>query len=115
MLTSYTVSASKPLPKKVGLTVKDVDRFSYGEFDDGEVALWAAGKAGWFEIEPSTKYKPVYDNMVEALKVYYFVAAKYRDQKPKKREKYIGSAETLFNEAGFPILRLHHIGLGLDC
>ncbi|KAI9698730.1 MAG: hypothetical protein M1836_003840 [Candelina mexicana] len=86
------------LIRGIDLKVRRVDRYSYGQFDDGEVALWAAGKAGWFEIEPSREYRPVYDDMVEGLKILYFVADKYRYQKPRKKAHYTGSVETLFGE-----------------
>ncbi|KAI9718422.1 MAG: hypothetical protein M1812_004143 [Candelaria pacifica] len=89
---------SKHLVRAADIKVRKVDRFSYGQFEDGEVGLWAAGKAGWYQISPSRDYKPIYDDMVEALKVLYFVADKYRHQKLKKKAHYSGSAETLFNE-----------------
>jgi hypothetical protein len=36
--------------------------------------VWAAGKAGWFEIVPSTRYAPVYDDVVKAIDLIYFLS-----------------------------------------
>lgn len=62
--------------------VTPVKLFAYGQYSDGSVALWAAGRAGWFALKPSRAYREVYEGMVEAVKLLYFVADVYR--KPKK-------------------------------
>lgn len=87
--------------------MRNVDRFSYGRFDDGEAAVWAAGKAGWFEIQPSREYKSVYRDMVESIDVYYFVVDKYQPQRPAKSKQYTGSTEMLF--AGVSFMRLKRL------
>jgi hypothetical protein len=38
---------------------------------DGPLALWVSGVAGWFEIKPSAKYQRMYDQVVEAMTLYY--------------------------------------------
>jgi len=60
------------------LSVTDVTRFAYGQYDDGEVAFWAAGQAGWFKIRPGRAYKEVYQGMLEAVGALYFAADFYR-------------------------------------
>jgi hypothetical protein len=60
-----------------------VTRFSYGEMTDGAYVIWAQGKAGWFEIRPTAHYKPIYDDMVRAVELLYFVTDIYCE--PRKR------------------------------
>jgi hypothetical protein len=38
---------------------------------DGPLALWVSGASGWFEIKPSAKYQRMYDEVVEAMTLYY--------------------------------------------
>ncbi|KAL2152554.1 hypothetical protein VTH82DRAFT_5738 [Thermothelomyces myriococcoides] len=44
------------------------DRYSIG---DGPLVLWVSGAAGWFEIRPSARYQPMYDQVREAITLYY--------------------------------------------
>lgn len=60
--------------KPVDLEIHNVTRFSYGELTDGEFAIWAEGNAGWFEIRPAPHYNDIYDDMIEAVQLLYFVA-----------------------------------------
>lgn len=57
-----------------------MQHFAYGQYDSGEIAFWAAGKAGWFEIRPSRQYRDIYEDMVEAIEFLYFVADLYRER-----------------------------------
>lgn len=61
------------------IRIDNVHTFSYGQYEEGKVALWAAGEAGWFELKPSRAYKPVFTEMVEAVNTLYFTADYYRD------------------------------------
>ncbi|KAK5136952.1 hypothetical protein LTR08_001459 [Meristemomyces frigidus] len=61
------------------IEVRDVLSFAYGQYGDGSVALWAAGRAGWYTLKPSRAYKAVYNDMVAAVKLLYFVADAYRE------------------------------------
>jgi len=71
-------------------------RFAYGQYDDGKLAIWAAGKVGWFKIRPSRTYKTIYRDMVQAIMTLYFVADFYREQKGKRRKP--ASVETVFSK-----------------
>ncbi|TAQ89755.1 hypothetical protein B7494_g1909 [Chlorociboria aeruginascens] len=42
--------------------------YSYSE---GPMAIWAAGKAGWFEISPARPYEGHYQEMLRAVQLYY--------------------------------------------
>jgi hypothetical protein len=50
------------------------------------ITLWALGKSGWLEIRPSEKYQKMYDRMVEATSIYFFVLGLYEKAKGKKRK-----------------------------
>ena len=71
------------LPSTV--TVPNVQQFSYGQYDDGEYAFWAAGSAGWFEIRPSRRYKSIFKDMTEVINCLYFTADALREFKGRKR------------------------------
>lgn len=70
-------------------------RFSYGEMTDGGYVVWAQGQAGWFEIQPSAQYRSIYDKMIQAVELLYFVT----DIHSQVRKKGGGpSAELIFQE-----------------
>lgn len=59
--------------KSVEIAVQHVTRFSYAELEDGDIVIWAAGRAGWFEFHPSPQYAETYEAMEEAVRLLYFV------------------------------------------
>ncbi|KAI9671469.1 MAG: hypothetical protein M1831_004378 [Alyxoria varia] len=61
--------------------IDDVQHFSYGQFDSGDLAFWAAGQAGWFEMRPSRQYKNLYRDMSEAISILYFLSDLHGGQK----------------------------------
>ncbi|KAL6703523.1 hypothetical protein ACN47E_009548 [Coniothyrium glycines] len=65
------------------IEVRNVTRFSYGEMTDSTHVIWAQGKAGWFEIRPSAQYRHIFDDMVCAVELLYFVSDIYSE--PRKR------------------------------
>ena len=86
--------------RATALELTSVNRYSYGIYDDGEIDIWAAGLAGYFKIRPSRAYKPTYQEMLEAVKVLYFIADMHRGQsgRPKKTGKMAPSPQRLFSE-----------------
>lgn len=64
--------------RAVQIELTDIKEFSYGEYGDGSLDIWAAGKAGWFTIKPSRAYREMYTDMTQALKLLYFMADSYR-------------------------------------
>jgi hypothetical protein len=77
------------------IELQNVTRFSYGEMTDGAYKIWAQGKAGWFEIQPAPQYKPIYDEMIQAVELLYFIT----DIHSEVRKKGGGpSAELIFQE-----------------
>ena len=77
-----TVRDRNVLPATVEINAQN---FSYGQFDTGEVGIWAAGESGWFEIKPSRQYRPIYRDMTEAINILYFLADFYWQVKGKRR------------------------------
>ncbi|EMC98270.1 hypothetical protein BAUCODRAFT_146825 [Baudoinia panamericana UAMH 10762] len=65
----------------VPVEITGVKFFAYGQLDNGTIVLWAAGRAGWYAISPSRAYKETYDRMLEAVRMLYFVADAYREEK----------------------------------
>ncbi|KAI9816846.1 MAG: hypothetical protein M1827_001491 [Pycnora praestabilis] len=79
--------------------ISDVRKFAYGQYEDGEVGIWAAGRAGWFEVKPSRKYKRIYNDMVEAIDLLYFLADTYRKTANKKGgRKVMATSDAVFRK-----------------
>lgn len=69
--------------KPTEIEIRNISRFSYGEMNDGTVALWAEGAAGWFQIAPAPHYRAIFDSMIAAVQILYFVTDIYKE--PRKR------------------------------
>lgn len=67
------------------IQIDHVTQFAYGEYDNHEIVIWIAGKAGWYQIEPARSYKNIFADMIEAVSVLYYLADYYRDGVPKGR------------------------------
>ncbi|OAX81166.1 hypothetical protein ACJ72_04493 [Emergomyces africanus] len=77
--------------------IDNVTHYAYGQHDDGEIGLWVAGSAGWFSIAPARGYKPMFNEMVEAIDLLYFLADKH--QKSRRRgQKWNPKIDYLFDE-----------------
>ncbi|KAK3679976.1 hypothetical protein LTR78_000353 [Recurvomyces mirabilis] len=71
--------------RSAAIDIGEVRSFAYGQFADGSIALWAAGRAGWFRLKPARSYRETYNDMSEAIKMLYFVADAYRE--PRRHNK----------------------------
>jgi hypothetical protein len=69
--------------KPTDIVVSNVTRFSYGEMADGEHCIWAMGAAGWFEIEPAPQYQAIYNDMMQAVELLYFITDIYSEPRKK--------------------------------
>lgn len=69
--------------KPTDIELRHVTRFSYGELTDGDIAIWAEGKAGWFQLHPAPQYAALYEDMIQAVQLLYFVTDIYNE--PRKR------------------------------
>ncbi|KAH7384226.1 hypothetical protein DE146DRAFT_218318 [Phaeosphaeria sp. MPI-PUGE-AT-0046c] len=59
--------------KPLEIVIQHVTRFSYAELEDGGIVIWAAGRAGWFEIHPALHYAEIFETIEEAVRLLYFV------------------------------------------
>ena len=66
----------RPSVKFAYIEIVHSDRYSFG---DGPVTLWVSGASGWFEIRPSLKYQAMYNQVREAVTLYYGVFDAYED------------------------------------
>jgi hypothetical protein len=76
-----------PHRKSIPITLENVRMFSYGQLTDGRTCVWAAGRAGWYTVNPSRKYRKIHDQMCEAVEVLYFIADAYRHERTEGRGK----------------------------
>jgi hypothetical protein len=81
--------------KPTDIELRNVTRFSYGEMTDGAYVIWAQGNAGWFEIRPAAQYSQIYNEMVQAVELLYFVTDIYSESRKKSSGP---SAELVFQE-----------------
>lgn len=79
------------------IVIEPVTKFAYGQYRSGEVALWAAGSAGWFLLEkPSARYKRWFDGMEDSVNAFYLLADLYEKSGRGRRP---GTAR-VFEEVG---------------
>lgn len=53
-------------------------------------AVWASGRAGWYEINPSEEYKLMHEYMCEGITLYYKIMDEYEfitENVPKRSKK----------------------------
>lgn len=65
--------------------IENVTNYSFGQNDDGKPVIWAAGRAGWYEITPSDRYLSHYSDTAEAIDMFYFMVDQYQKLSPKRR------------------------------
>ncbi|KAK2792032.1 hypothetical protein FQN52_004142 [Onygenales sp. PD_12] len=59
--------------------IENVTHYAYGQHEDGQIGVWVAGSAGWFSITPAKGYKPMFNEIVEAIDLLYFLADKHQN------------------------------------
>lgn len=69
------------------IKIEQVTNYSFGLDDAGTPQIWAAGRAGWYEIAPSDKYLQHYNDTVEAIDLFYFMVDQH-SKLPKKRQRF---------------------------
>lgn len=67
------------------MVIDNVTHYAYGQNDDGEVGIWVAGQAGWFAISPAKGYRLVYNDMVEAIDLLYFLVDRHQRKRQSRR------------------------------
>ncbi len=74
------------------INLEQVTRYAFAEYDDGSCGFWAAGKAGWFEIQsPASPFKTTYEKMNEAASIFYMLADRLR--RTHRRARNLGPKE----------------------
>lgn len=73
-------------PTYVRMKIENVTNYSFGQNDEGKPVIWAAGKAGWYEISPSDRYLSHYNDTAEAIDMFYFMVDQYQ-KLPQKRKR----------------------------
>ncbi|KAL6822197.1 hypothetical protein V8C40DRAFT_248831 [Trichoderma camerunense] len=68
------VKASTPIE------IRHCIAYSIGE-DDGRPVVWVLGRGGWYEINPSDAYRPIFNKMCEATTMYYSLVDIYSSGK----------------------------------
>ncbi|KAH1616748.1 hypothetical protein KXX21_009711 [Aspergillus fumigatus] len=79
------------------IVIDNVTHYAYGQHSDGEVGVWIAGRAGWFSISPARGYRPMFNDVVEAIDLLYFLADRHQP-KGRRRKKGYPSVEYLCEE-----------------
>lgn len=72
-------------PTYARMKIENVTNYSFGQDDDGKPAIWAAGKAGWYEIAPAERYLSHYLDTTEAIDMFYFMVDQYQKLSPKRK------------------------------
>lgn len=67
------------------MKIENVTNYSFGQNDDGKPVIWAAGKAGWYEITPADRYLSHYNDTAEAIDMFYFMVDQYQKLSPKRK------------------------------
>ncbi|KAM0722358.1 hypothetical protein Q7P37_001799 [Cladosporium fusiforme] len=72
----------KPTTQRAPLIeISDVRTFSYGQFEDGNIGLWAGGKAGWYALKPARGYRSIWNEMVQSVDIFYWIVDAYREER----------------------------------
>jgi hypothetical protein len=67
------------------IRIDNVTNYSFGQDDNGKPVVWAAGKAGWYEITPSDRYMTHYNDTIEAIDLFYFMVDQHQNLPPKRQ------------------------------
>ncbi|KAL4940903.1 hypothetical protein BDV06DRAFT_12831 [Aspergillus oleicola] len=79
------------------IVIDNVSHFAYGQHNDGEVGIWVAGRAGWFSISPAKGYRAMFNEVVEAIDLLYFLTDRHKPKRRKRNWSY-PNLEYLFDE-----------------
>ncbi|OKL61478.1 hypothetical protein UA08_03498 [Talaromyces atroroseus] len=69
------------------IVIENVTHYAYGQHADGEIGVWVAGQAGWYSIVPAKGYRPMHNDMVEAVDLLYFLVDRHRNHRPRRKRR----------------------------
>ncbi|KIW98035.1 uncharacterized protein Z519_01619 [Cladophialophora bantiana CBS 173.52] len=72
-------------PLYARIKIDNVTNYSFGQDDNGKPVIWAAGKAGWYEISPSDRYLSYYNDTLEAIDLFYFMVDQHQKLVQKRQ------------------------------
>lgn len=70
------------LPKSHIFELDDVSTFAV---ESSPANIWAAGKAGWYEIQPAPEYEATYNDMKEGINIFYTLEDMHTDEADSTR------------------------------
>lgn len=76
------VLSTGKLPKHNTFELDDVSTFAV---DNSPANIWAAGKSGWYEIQPSKEYQAIYDHMMVGIDLFFTLEDFHTDEAQKTR------------------------------
>ncbi|QDS77446.1 hypothetical protein FKW77_006836 [Venturia effusa] len=88
--------------KNVTISVKNVSHIAYGAYANGDVDFWAAGLAGWHCVKPAESYTAIFQEMIEAVHIFYFVADSYGGQARPKWDELFSNSRPISSRATKP-------------
>ena len=80
------------------VVIEHVTQFAHGANPDGTYTLWAAGRAGWFDIDPAEEYQGVFADMMQAMSLLYSLEDIYSKARQQGRHITTIDAEHVFAE-----------------
>lgn len=114
----------KPFKNTAYIEVSKCERYSVGTgYSIGTgtgpwPAVWASGRAGWYEINPSDEYKPMHEYMCEGITIYYEImdiygsmTKKVAKSNEKKRRKLL---QTPIEKVLFKVSSTRHLDFSLS-
>ncbi|TFB02423.1 hypothetical protein CCMA1212_005889 [Trichoderma ghanense] len=75
--TSYLIAKVRG---SAPIEIRHCISYSIGE-DEARPVVWVLGRGGWYEINPSEAYRPIFNKMCEATTMYYSLVDIYTSEK----------------------------------
>ena len=85
VIADFAFSALLENVDYVRIKIENVTNYSFGQDDSGKPVIWAAGKAGWYEISSSDRYQQHYNDTIEAIDLFYFIVDQHQKLSPKRQ------------------------------
>lgn len=94
------------LPKHNTFELDDVSTFAV---DNSPANIWAAGKSGWYEIQPSKEYQATYDHMMVGIDL-FFTLEDFHTDEAQKTGRVPLTVDLLASEVGHTFIHLIMFG-----
>ena len=74
-----------PNKKLLKHAVIELDDCAQYAIQNSPANIWAAGKAGWYEIHPAPEYEEMYNHMMEGIDIFYSLEDMHTDEADNNR------------------------------